>query len=81
MDTAQPLQTNTPAQPASQQNSNQIVDKLKAKVAGAQLPADVHEKIQDELMRIELVFKTKDFNPEIDRQINYINFVLRNNKI
>lgn len=57
------------------QNPNQIVDKLKAKVAAAQLPADVGEKIQDELARIELVFKTKDFNPELDRQINYINFV------
>jgi ATP-dependent Lon protease len=57
------------------QNPNQIVDKLKAKVAAAQLPVDVGEKIQDEVARIELVFKTKDFNPELDRQINYINFV------
>jgi ATP-dependent Lon protease len=57
------------------QNPNQIVDKLKAKVTAAQLPVDVGEKIQDEVARIELVFKTKDFNPELDRQINYINFV------
>jgi ATP-dependent Lon protease len=59
----------------SQQNPNQIVDKLKAKVASAQLPPEIGEKVQDELARIELVFKTKDFNPELDRQINYINFV------
>lgn len=65
-----------PVSPTSAtQNPNQIVDKLKAKVVAAQLPADVLEKIDDEVARIELVFKTKDFNPELDRQINYINFI------
>ena len=54
---------------------NQIVEKLKQKVAGAQLPVDVLEKIHDELMRVELVFKTKEFNPELDRQIKYIEFI------
>jgi len=53
----------------------QIIEKLKQKLAGVKLPPDVSEKLADELMRVELVFKTKDFNPELDRQINYINFV------
>ncbi len=53
----------------------QIIDKLKQKLASVKLPADVGEKLADELMRAELAFKTKDFNPELDRQINYINFV------
>ncbi len=48
---------------------------LKQKIALSQLPPDVAEKLQDELSRIELVFKTGQFTPELDRQVNYINFV------
>lgn len=73
--TAPTVPTGNSTQANVHQNPNQIVDKLKTKVAAAALPPDVGEKIQDELARIELVFKTKDFNPELDRQINYINFV------
>lgn len=63
-------------EPAQQtQNQAQIIEKLKQKVAGAQLPPDVLEKITDELSRVELVFKTKEFNPSLDAQISYINFI------
>ncbi len=72
MDSAQPLQPVAPAQP---QSTGQILEKLKAKVASAQLPTDVHEKISDELTRVELVFRTQKFNPELDAQIKYIEFV------
>lgn len=63
----------TPAQPIK--SPTQILDGLKQKLAGAQLPPDVSEKLQDELARVELVFKTGQFTPELDRQVNYINFV------
>ena len=54
---------------------NQAVEKLKAKVAASILPPDVAEKIKDELMRVEFAFKNKEFNPNLDSQINYINYV------
>src|SRR5262245_50311206 len=57
------------------QPNEEIVLKLKQKVMAASLPPDVAEKIHDELARVELIFKTKDFNPELDHQINYINFI------
>lgn len=68
MDTAQPATQ-------SQETQNQIIAKLGQKVTQSQLPPDVSEKIQDELSRVELVFRTKEFSPESDRQIAYINFV------
>lgn len=68
---------NPTAQPqtAQTQNSDKIVEKIKQRVASASLPPDVLEKIEDEVSRIELVFKTRDFTPEIDKQINYVNFI------
>lgn len=53
----------------------QIVTKLKQQLEASFLPADVKEKLQDEILRLELSLKQTDFNPDIDRQINYINFV------
>ncbi len=70
-----PISTAVVDKLVTSQNPSQIVDKLKAKVAAAQLPADVLEKIQDEVSRIELVFARKEFNPELDRQIKYIDFI------
>ncbi len=67
--TAAPQQTN---QTPSIENA---VDKLKTKVAGATLPPDVAEKIRDEMIRVEFAFKNKDFNPNLDSQINYINYI------
>ncbi len=63
------------AQIQSQIKSNQVLITLQQKVAGSQAPGDVKEKLQDELSRVELVFKTGQFTPELDRQVNYLNFV------
>lgn len=63
----------TPVEP--EQNSNQILTSLKQKLANTQLPPDVSEKLQDDLARIELAFKTGEFTPESDRQVTYINFI------
>lgn len=61
--------------PHTGQPTNQILEKLKAKIAQSQVPPDVLEKLQDEMTRLELVFKTGQFTTEFDRQINYLNFV------
>lgn len=67
-----------PAQtsPAGEQNSNQVLTNLKQRLSSTQLPPDVAEKLQDDLGRIELVFKTGEFTPEFDRQVTYMNFVM-----
>lgn len=70
MDSAQLQTINT-----NQAQSSQGIDKLKLKVSQAHLPPDVFEKIQDEMSRVELAFKQKNFNPTLDSQINYINFI------
>ena len=57
------------------QPSNKILETLKQKIAASQLPPDVAEKIQDEMTRLELVFRTGEFTTEFDRQINYLNFI------
>lgn len=62
-----------PAEP--EKTSNQVLENLKQKLAGISLPPDVVEKLQDDLSRVELVFKTGEFTPESDRQVSYINFV------
>lgn len=63
-------------QPAQQSQAQlQIVDRLKQRIGQSKLPPDVLEKIQDEFTKIELALKNKEFNPETDRQINYINFI------
>ena len=64
------------AQPVAEQNSNQILTNLKQRLASSHLPPDVAEKLQDDLGRIELVFKTGEFTPEFDRQVTYMNFVM-----
>lgn len=56
-------------------DSAQIVTKLKQLIQTSPLPGDVREKLLDEVLRLELSLKNNDFNPDIDRQINYINFV------
>lgn len=53
----------------------QIVTKLKQLLETSPLPSDVREKLLDEVVRLELSLKNNYFNPDIDRQINYINFV------
>jgi len=57
------------------QPPNKILENLKVKIAAANLPPDVAEKIHDEMTRLELVFKTGQFTVEFDRQINYLNFI------
>lgn len=57
------------------QNPNQVLTNLRQKLKSTQLPPDVAEKLQDDLSRIELVFKTGEFTPELDRQVTYINLV------
>lgn len=54
---------------------NQILVNLRQKIEKANLPADVLEKLEDEMTRLELVFKTGQFTTEFDRQINYLNFI------
>lgn len=65
-----------PAQtPQGGQNSNQVLENLKQKMAALALPPDVSEKLQDDFARIELAFKNGEFTPEVDRQVTYINFI------
>ncbi len=52
-----------------------IISKLQQKIQAAQLPFDVLEKLQDELVRTEALLKNHQAGPETDRQINYINFI------
>lgn len=59
----------------SNQSQNTILINLRKKIQAAQLPPDVLEKLEDEMTRLELVFKTGEFTTEFDRQINYLNFV------
>lgn len=60
----------------SVQPQGSIIDKLKQKVAQASLPPDIGDKVGEEVSRAELIFKTSQFTPELERQINYINFVV-----
>ncbi len=69
-----PTAQTTTAYSASQ-NSNTILESLKKKLTASQLPPDVMEKLEDEMTRLELVFKTGQFTTEFDRQINYLNFI------
>lgn len=58
----------------AKQASNQV-EKIRQKIAQTSLPQDFREKLQDELARVEIGMKQFQFGPEIDRQINYLNFV------
>lgn len=64
-----------PTAPTSNQSPNKILLNLRQKIEKAGLPADVLEKLEDEMTRLELVFKTGEFTTEFDRQINYLNFI------
>ncbi|MBI2022165.1 AAA family ATPase [Candidatus Daviesbacteria bacterium] len=62
---------NTTAQP----HGLNRLEKLKQKIVDNHLPPDLVEKLQDELYKVEIGIKTNQFGPEIDRQVNYIDFV------
>ncbi len=66
---------NPTAPTSSNTKENQILVNLRQKIEKANLPADVLEKLEDEMTRLELVFKTGQFTTEFDRQINYLNFI------
>lgn len=58
----------------------QIITKLRQKIeqaaqGGQQLPADVKEKLTDNVNRVESILKSGNYNPETDKEIEYINFV------
>lgn len=53
----------------------QNVAQLHQKILNAGLPADVVDKLQQELSRIELLIKSNQFSVEVDRQIAYVNFI------
>lgn len=55
--------------------TNQLLLKLQQKVQTAQLPADVKEKIQDELSKIEISVKSNHYSPETDKAVAYVAFV------
>lgn len=52
-----------------------VLANLHKKLPGAQLPADVSEKLQDELNRIDLFIKSNQYGPQIDAEVNYVNFI------
>lgn len=52
-----------------------IVEKLQQKVTQAQLPADVAEKMQEELNHIQLLIKSGEFGPQVDQAVNYTSFI------
>lgn len=56
-------------------SSAQVINKLQHHISASQLPQDVLEKLNEQVSRIALVLKTNQFNPEVERQIEYINFV------
>lgn len=54
---------------------NQLIEKVKVKISQSGMPADVYEKLQDSLARLQLMLKTEGFNPEVDRELNYLYFI------
>lgn len=60
------------------QNSSvtqQTLEHLKAQVTQGGLPADVLNKLENELSRAEMLIKTNGFTPEVDKSFSYIDFV------
>ena len=53
----------------------QNVAQVHQKILNSGLPADVLDKLQQEVSRIELLIKSNQFSVEVDRQIAYVNFV------
>lgn len=56
-------------------DSAQVVSNLRQRLDQSQVPADVKEKLTDEINRVELVLKSGQYKPETDKQIEYIKFV------
>lgn len=52
-----------------------IIEKFKQKIAQAQLPADVAEKLQDELNHLGLLVKSGQSGPQVDQVITFIDLV------
>lgn len=52
-----------------------IIEKFKQKIAQAQLPADVAEKLQDELNHLGLFVKSGQSGPQVDQVVTFIDFV------
>ena len=48
---------------------------LKQKITTASLPSDIAQKLEELLPSIDFSLRTSKFNPEIEHQIEYINFV------
>jgi len=63
-------------EPAQAVNVTQskIVSDLHTKVQVAQVPEDVKLKLVEDLNRIELLMKSSQYGPQVDTEINYINF-------
>ena len=57
-------------------NPTAQIGQLKQKISSKQLPPEILEKLQNELMRLELLLKANSFSLELDRHISYIDFVL-----
>lgn len=55
-------------------DSAQIAN-LRQQIQRSELPADVLNRMQQDLSRVELLMKSGSFTPEIDRQLAYISFV------
>ncbi len=56
-------------------DSVQIIQGLTQKITLANLPADVFEKLRNDLSRIELSLKTRGYTLDVDREITFVNFV------
>jgi ATP-dependent Lon protease len=64
----------TPNQNSTQAGGNQI-EKLAQKLSQVKLPEDVMEKLKEDLERVQLMVKANQYSPEVDKEINYINFI------
>lgn len=56
-------------------DSAQITNQLRQRLDASQLPQDVKAKLADEVSRIELSLKADEFKPDVEKQVDYINFV------
>ncbi len=56
-------------------DSAQIVTTLSQKINSVALPADVKSKLENDLSRIALVLKNTGFTLEVEREIDFVNFV------
>lgn len=56
-------------------DNSQIVPRLQQQIAAAKLPEEVADKLNQELNSITLSLRSNQFRAEVDRQVNYVNFV------